>query len=498
MKLIKKLTTILFAFMMVLSATTMVFAEEGSTGESTKGSIEIDNAIPGHEYKVYKILELESFNTENSAYAYKLASGWEAFIDTTSGAGKDYLTKDTDGYVTWKGTSDEARKKEFAQKALKFARETTTLSPTTHTAPDSTTGTAGTNSGTVKFTINNLDLGYYLVDSGVGSLCSIDTTNKTAHIKEKNGVPTIEKKMENAVTNAYDVAENNTTIGKEVKFRISFSIPKGVQNFALHDSMGDGFTIDKTSTKIVKKDTTDNLIGTKFTKDETPTDNHTFDIKISDESAIDVGDYYLEYTATLNEKVLDSSNKVENKAWITYGVGTDKTNEATTTTKTFSFTGFKYASESGTDKALAKAEFSLSKDVAGTPKIQLIQTNAGSAAENAVYRVAKTGETGAVDKITTPANGKFEIKGLGAGEYYLKEEKAPNGYNKLNSSVKVTITSEGKVQVDGADVTEVKILNKTGTLLPSTGGVGTTMMYIVGAALLIGSGVLLITKKNAK
>ena len=108
----------------------------------------------------------------------------------------------------------------------------------------------------------------------------------------------------------------------------------------------------------------------------------------------------------------------------------------------------------------------------------------------------------------TPSLGKITIKGLAEGKYYLTEVEAPKGYNKLNKDIEIEINSSGAIEykerdsIGAGSVTQfdefIKIENKTGTVLPSTGGVGTTMMYIVGAALLIGSGVLLITKKNAK
>lgn len=104
--------------------------------------------------------------------------------------------------------------------------------------------------------------------------------------------------------------------------------------------------------------------------------------------------------------------------------------------------------------------------------------------------------------------GKITIKGLAKGIYYLTEIEAPKGYNKLNKDIEIEINISGTIEYkerDSMDPTSVasydefiKIENKTGTILPSTGGVGTTMMYIVGAALLIGSGVILITKKNVK
>ena len=115
---------------------------------------------------------------------------------------------------------------------------------------------------------------------------------------------------------------------------------------------------------------------------------------------------------------------------------------------------------------------------------------------------------GGVEEFITPSLGKITIKGLAAGKYFLTEIEAPKGYNKLNKDIEIEINSGGAIEYkerDFAGPTSVvsfdefiKIENKTGTVLPSTGGVGTTMMYIVDAVLLIGSGVILITKKNVK
>lgn len=116
------------------------------------------------------------------------------------------------------------------------------------------------------------------------------------------------------------------------------------------------------------------------------------------------------------------------------------------------------------------------------------------------YRVAKTGEATTTDKVITPATGKFTIQGLDADIYYLTETKQPDGYNKLSKAVKIVIDEKGNITVDDkTPSTElVEVENKSGSILPSTGGMGTTLFYIFGAILVIGSGVVLITKKRMK
>ena len=182
----------MFAFMMVFSLSTNVKAIE-------KGSIEINNAIKGQTYKIYKIMELESYNPTEGLYSYKPASPqWKTFFTTDSVAQKYIkLDSNTDG-ITWKDNSTagetEAEKKtrldeeasELAKAALAYAIDKK-IGDDGH---DDATGTT--------VTFNNLNLGYYLVDSSVGALCSLNTTNTTATIEEKNAVPSIEKKVSDA------------------------------------------------------------------------------------------------------------------------------------------------------------------------------------------------------------------------------------------------------------------------------------------------------------
>lgn len=188
MKLIKKIAAIMFAFMMVFSLSTNVKAVAG-------GSITIDNAIKGQTYKIYKIMDLESYDLGEGLYSYKPASPqWKTFF-TSNPVAQKYINVDanTDG-ITWKDNSTagetEAKKKtrldkeasELAKAALAYAIDKK-IGDNGH---DDATGTT--------VTFNNLDLGYYLVDSSVGALCSLNTTNFSATIKEKNAVPSVEKR----------------------------------------------------------------------------------------------------------------------------------------------------------------------------------------------------------------------------------------------------------------------------------------------------------------
>ena len=103
-----------------------------------------------------------------------------------------------------------------------------------------------------------------------------------------------------------------------------------------------------------------------------------------------------------------------------------------------------------------------------------------------------------ITEVTTPASGKFTIKGLDADTYYLTETQQPAGYNKLSAPITVVIGENGKITVGSEATTEVEVENKTGSILPSTGGRGTTLIYLLGAVIVLGSGVALITRKRMR
>lgn len=191
MKLIKKIAAIMFAFMMVISMGCNVKADEGSSSPTTKGTITITNAKVGETYKLYKILSLESYSyteneKDNGNYAYTLTGDdWDDFIKGSNVLNKYFKFDQTNKYLTWEGGTDEARVKEFAQLALKYARnEANGVQPVQPKQK--------ANSNTV--TYSGLDLGYYLVDSSMGTLCALTTTNPTVEIYEKNTAPTVEKR----------------------------------------------------------------------------------------------------------------------------------------------------------------------------------------------------------------------------------------------------------------------------------------------------------------
>lgn len=354
-------------------------------------------------------------------------------------------------------------------------------------------------------TFKDLDLGYYLVDSTVGTLCGLDTTNPTVKIQEKNGTPTVEKKVSNTANGNYS-EHNSANIGDTVYFQTSITAQAGAQNYVLHDKMEAGLTFDAKSVSVnLKKngqETTltnnnENYVLKTFDLDETCTFRIEFTKALCD--SLSAGDQIIvSYSATLNEKAVVGNTGNKNDTWLKYGNGTD-TAHSTTTTKTYEIPVFKYAKKDNGEKGLAGAKFTLYSDKDCKKPISLVEE-----ADKNVYHRATTDESDnstitKITEITTDNTGIFRITGLDADTYYLTETEAPKGYNKLVAPIEVVIDGEGNVKLNKTEVVAtVKVENKTGTLLPSTGGMGTTIIYMAGAILVIASGIVLVSKKKSK
>lgn len=192
-----------------------------------------------------------------------------------------------------------------------------------------------------------------------------------------------------------------------------------------------------------------------------------------------------------------------NKSTLKYGdsANTKSTPESETITYTWKIDVFKYtvvkATEEGkvdTEKALAGAQFVLYKMVGDVKYYAIV--NADKQITGWTVNAYDSAESEKASVITTPDNGEFSITGLDSDTYYLEEIVAPAGYNTLSGPVTVVINDKGKVTYNDTSTGTVKVLNQSGTELPSTGGMGTTIFYVLGSVLVVAAGVLLVTKKR--
>lgn len=467
----KKIFKIFLAVFLLLQIIPMfnVSALSG-TNKDTLGKITIDNAVPGKTYKVYQILMLESF-TKDEAYAYTVNTGWEGFIED---AGSEYLEVSSLGYVSWKGDSTDDRVREFAKLALEYAKEND-IEPTSQVAK----------SETVVF--ENLNLGYYVVDSSLGSVCSIDTTDNDVIIKEKNSVPMVDKKVaENGVYGK----ENDASIGDVVDFKTIITIGKGSQDYVLRDTMSEGFTFDDTSIVVTARKEDNTVVDTKdgYTINVKKTDNDTFTIEFKNSLTESVGvngTIEVTYSAILNENAIVGSVGNENNTSLDYG---DNHNTESTPTKTYTYL-FDIVKTKKSNEVLMGAGFELLDGNKEQVKVVFIKNENGVN----VYQVTKN-ET--MESILIEA-GIARIEGLDSGTYYLNEVQIPDGYNKLGDNPSITINKANNEAVVLENIYKeggLQVINYTGSELPSTGGIGTTIFITIGSLMAMCFGTLLITK----
>lgn len=485
----KKIISVLLALVMTLALSVSALAANGTNDNS--GEITIDNAVVGQTYTIYQILKLESYNEDSKAYSYKATSEWDAFING-NGIKDVYVEVDSQGYVTWKGTTDASRVAEFAKLAQAYAAD----------AKNKVTATKTQKATSATVTFTGLNLGYYLLDSSLGTLCSLDTTNPNVTIEEKNAEPTNVKTVQEDSDEAWG-ATNDADIGQTVNFKSTITAQAGAEKYVFHDKMSTGLTYGSV-TGVTLNDTP--VGAANYTiKTSGFAENHdcTFEVIFTKAfcDTLKANDkIVISYTATVNENAVIGSAGNPNESKVEYGESgkTTTTPPSTTTTYTWKVDVLKYAevtpegNSATEEKPLSGAVFILSKNNKGEAPIALISEG------NNVYRVAKADETNTVTEITTDSTGKFTIKGLDSDTYYLIEKTAPAGYNTLKEAVEIIIANDGKVTYNGIVVDTVKVLNQSGTELPSTGGIGTTIFYVLGGVLMAGAFVLLVVRKRMR
>ena len=339
----KKLASLLLALAMLLTLSVNVFA----AGE---GSITIGNAVVGQTYTIYRILDLESYNAQSGAYAYKANSNWSAFV-ASDGIKDVYLKTDTQGYVTWVGDATAERAADFAKLAQAYAKANTVT-------PD---GTAEAGEEPLKF--ENLPLGYYLVDSTLGTLCALDTTNPDVKMEEKNKEPSNVKEVQEDSTGNYG-SENDADINQVVNFKSTITAQAGAQNYVFHDEMSAGLTFGSVTGITLNDKAVD---ATNYeVKTAGFTDTCTFEVVFKQEfcDSLKADDkIVISYTATVNENAVIGGAGNDNTSKIEYGESgkTTTTPPSKTTTYTWSIPVYKYTVNGETEKVLKGAEFVLYK-----------------------------------------------------------------------------------------------------------------------------------------
>lgn len=485
MKALKKVLALCLAAILLLALCPAAFADGETSGTMPTTTVKIEDAVQGETYYFYQMFSVNSVVTTGDGktlISYEVIPAWADFFKEGA-AGHEYITLDN-GNPTWQGEKTAERIKAFADAAFAYANGKSNIWKYPAQCSEGQDGLEV-----------RLPLGYYLMKSSLGALLSLESAHQTVTIKEKNTVPTFKKEVQNGEGNW--VASNTAKIGDTVEFKSEFTIGKGNDYiYYFRDAMSPGLTLNDGSIKVqvqAKDATTATEVTTGYSKVTSSTgDSFTFGLDFTKDfiEQYREGKVVITYSAVLNENAnIDTSNS--NDATLTYN---NKTLNGHTDTYTYQFDLVKYyTGADGNKKLLKDAEFKLYEGETGGEAIKFIKNEAGTE-----YRVAKQGEDGAVDTIKTLETGKINIKGLDKKTYYLEETKAPGGYNKLKERVTVDLIGGSNTATanDTFFTGGVQVENKSGTTLPSTGGVGTTLFYVIGGLLMVCAVVLLVTKKR--
>lgn len=475
-KTFKKLMAALLAVALLCAMAVPAFATDEATAGT--GTVTVQNVVSGKAYKIYRILDIDTHDSTYNSVVYKVNAKWKDFIKST---GRTYFTSidETTGVVVVEKdlTSENIAALAAAAKAWLG----------THTIAADGEQTAGATDTSIQFT--GKELGYYLLSSSswgennADAIFSLSSSNPNVTVQEKNGKPTIDKKI---VENSNTVENNTAGIGDYVQFKITVNVIDGQpSNYTIHDKMSAGLTFVNTNEHpVVVTVGSRTLDSTDYSFNNTITDDCTFELKINNGILKSNDVVTVTYYGQVNSSAVINGDNT-NEANLTYGTSGNSTWEKTTT-KVFGFKVFKHA---GTDTAhlLPGAEFRLYKTVGE-------ETYYAKFDANGLLIGWTTDATVAGVTMTSNGDKALILNGLDAGTYHLEETKAPDGYNKLTAPVTVTITEEGKVNETTNGT--VYVSNNAGATLPSTGGMGTTLFYVIGGGLMVAAVVLLVTKKR--
>ena len=561
-KLVSRFMAVLMAMTMILSMSMTAFA-----AEAPKGTLTVNNTVAGKTLDLYQIFT--ATKNEAGNVAYTLNSAYEGFFQSKiSGASTltgEALSEKAYNYVKDQVGTDGSNGAAFAKDILDWILKNATTVATTHTTANTTADTTVINNLDygyyVVYPLGATDTSTAPGNEKVKSVASlVSVTGIDATVNMKSNYPTVDKKIIpaqsgsgitiGAIVNGNwegnhqmeldDENESEDTIaphgatdqkkvgdfgiGDTVTYQLTSKVPDmtgyNSYTFKFSDTLSKGLDLKEVlsvkvgNTTLTAKSTGANTYALAYDKS-----NRTLTVTLNDfynSYKNRTGDTItVVYTATLNRNAVIGMNPNTNKAVVEYSNnpksdGTGKSEPSIVDVHTFDFTIFKYYLKDETQTGLANAEFELYKaneagDAADTnAKINIVDEG------NGVYRQATADEAKATGftsaKIVSDADGKVLVKGLDAGTYYLRETKAPEGYNKLLSDIKVEIkpvydettgkltsysvdytyngkTTNGAAITNKTDSPEVAVENKTGAQLPSTGSKGALMVTLAGIVL---------------
>ncbi len=535
MKKMKKVMALLLSLVMVLAMSVVAFADNAQTGYT----LTINNTKTGHTYNVYQIFTGEISDLNGAKVLSNVKYG-ASYTPSGKTAGGDVDSADLSAITNAKDFAEN-----FVQTYVKVKAPATPVA--VYKSVSSVEGDT---------VISGLPAGYYLVMDGAAVTGQDATTQYIVQVvgntavNVKSDVPRVEKKVkENAKsTNAAgtetdkrissykipsqynDVADYN--IGDEVPFQLIGTLPSNYAEYEtykyyFHDTLSAGLTYTADSIHIyVRNAGTDVEVATGFKVTHSGnslniTAENLNDLKDVNNAKITVNasSYIIvDYTAKLNENAVIGLDGNPNEVYLEFSNNPNKGGDGETgSTPKDEVIVFTYeldvnkVENGNTTNKLKDAEFKLRNSANKWVKVD---------ANGKVTGWGNTEDEGSTLK--SDDNGLFKVIGLDDGTYFLKETKAPIGYNLLKDEVEFTVsatTANGqtwngtpgdaltKLEIAvGSDpattgnlqegTVDMQVANSKGSTLPTTGGMGTTIFYVVGSILVLGAAILLITKKR--
>ncbi|WP_295095133.1 isopeptide-forming domain-containing fimbrial protein [uncultured Catenibacterium sp.] len=493
MKLFKKIAGFILAFAMILAiAMPSVVMAEGN------GSITITGAKSGHTFEAYQI------------FAGDLSEDGKSPSNITWGSDVTEAGKTKFGDAQDKAGSLEGNR----PAAVTFANEVSNYLA----KPSGTSVEDGEN-----YKIKDLTPGYYLVKDKDDSVSGQDSYTKfilevvgnDVSAQVKSSVPTSEKKVKDTndttgeTTGWQDSADYD--IGDEVPFQLTGHVAtdynqyKSAYQLVFHDTLSDGLTVDRDSFKVYKNGSDNALDADKYEVNITDDQHFTVTIKDVKSLGTDVSKVRVEYTAKLNDKAAIGSAGNPNTMYMEFSNNPNSTQGGskgqTPKDKVIVFTYKTVINKiNSSHQSLKGAAFKLEKVLKNGSKKTVKE-----------YTITDSEE----DRNRT----SFEFTGLDDGEYILTETETPDGYNTMHpitfsiTASHDTDSADPKLNglngnlVDGqiiftADKDEgtltADVVNYKGSELPNTGGMGTTILYVAGAVMILAAGAFLVMQKKAE
>ncbi len=452
MKRTKGIMALVLALLMVLGMSSMsVFA----------ATIEVQNVIDGETYTAYKIL---NYTNSGNAYSYYLSAEEYGSLGSVLEDAGFAFTESADGTIY---TLNNAENVDVAAAAEYLHNHVTDLG--------NALGKYQTIAENGKADFGELATGYYFVTTTAGSLCALHSENGIETVVEKNTVPTVDKK-EKTSGDSFTDGPVDANMGDTVHYQIVVTDGVGTDKaITLTDTMSAGLDYTAGSLKINSTAVADDA-DTDDWKVTVSGRTITIVLKAAYVKTLNTNDTVtITYDATINKNaVVDSATGNENKVELNYS---KQHSEDEVYVETYDFLVKK---TDGTN-FLDGAEFKLYDAAKDGNQIILSKDDTG------YYKDADGSAATTID--INSADG-CNVRGLAPGTYYLEEVVVPDGYNKLSERKAITITS------GATEAAEITIENQAGAVLPSTGGIGTVIFYVIGAALVIGCGVVLISRRR--